>query len=250
MRRQIVAGNWKMNGDTSFAKAFAAGLKDGLSGVAIKCDVMIAPPSPLISTLTESLQGSAISLASQNVAAYENGAYTGEVSALMLKGLGCGASLVGHSERRTLFGETDAQVAIKVERLVEQGLEPVLCVGETLDERDAGRAQEVVTNQVVSVLNHLPVEKLSKLVIAYEPVWAIGTGRTATPEQAQGMHAHIRAVVANMDAALAENITILYGGSVNSKTAQELFAQPDIDGGLVGGASLKIEEFLSICQSF
>ena len=250
MRRKLVAGNWKMNGDMGFAKAFSSELRDKVSGSQLACDVMIAPPAPYLPLLFGAFAESGIKLAAQNVAEYESGAFTGEVSALMLKDLGCAAALVGHSERRSLFAETDDRVAEKVGRLLERGIAPILCVGETLEEREAGQAKEIVGEQVAFVLRRFSVEQLSSLVIAYEPVWAIGTGRTASPEQAQEMHAHIRDVVAHESKEFAENVSILYGGSVNSATARELFAQPDIDGGLVGGASLKVEEFFAICQSF
>jgi len=250
MRRKIVAGNWKMNGDKQFAASFAEQLRAKVDAGSVVCDVMIAPPAYLLSVVSDEFSGTSLKLASQNVSAYESGAYTGDISSVMLKDVSCVASLVGHSERRTIFGETDADVVAKVERLLEQGIEPILCVGETLEERDAGQEKSVVGGQVNAVLSAFTVQQLSRLVIAYEPVWAIGTGRTASPEQAQEMHAHIRSVVSAVDAELANTLTVLYGGSVNSKTAKELFAQPDIDGGLVGGASLKIDEFFAICQSF
>ncbi|KZZ56516.1 hypothetical protein A3760_31115 [Oleiphilus sp. HI0122] len=186
----------------------------------------------------------------QNVAEYAGGAYTGEVSAAMLKDFGCRAALIGHSERRTLFVESDERVVEKMSRLLEQGIAPILCVGESLEERESGNAKDVVGAQVDFVLSRFSAEQLSNLVIAYEPVWAIGTGKTASPEQAQEMHAHIRNVVAQADTNLSDGMSVLYGGSVNAATAKELFAQPDIDGGLVGGASLKVEDFYAICQSF
>lgn len=250
MRRKIVAGNWKMNGDKHFAASFSGQLRDKVNSLDLACDVMIAPPAHLLSVVSDAFSGTQLKLAAQNVAAYESGAYTGEISSSMLEDMSCSASLVGHSERRTLFGESDADVVAKVERLIVQGITPVLCVGETLEERDAGREKAVVGAQVNAVLSAFSVQQLAGLVIAYEPVWAIGTGRTATPDQAQEMHAHIRSVVCAVDAELASSLTVLYGGSVSSKTAKELFAQPDIDGGLVGGASLKIDEFFTICQSF
>lgn len=250
MRRKIVAGNWKMNGDIGFAKEFSSDLRNKVSGAQLACDVMVAPPAPYLSIVSQAFSDAGIKLAAQNVAEYASGAYTGEVSASMLGEFGCSASLVGHSERRSLFAEADERIAEKVSRLLEQGIAPILCVGESLEEREAGSAKKVVGGQVAFVLSRFSVEQLSSLVIAYEPVWAIGTGKTASPEQAQEMHAYIRDVVAQASKDLSESMSILYGGSVNAATAKELFAQPDIDGGLVGGASLKVEEFYAICQSF
>jgi triosephosphate isomerase len=211
--------------------------------------VIIAPPAVLLSEFANASEGSSIELAAQNVATEEAGAYTGEISAPMLKDVACVWSLVGHSERRSLYGETDSDVVAKISQLLKVGLKPVLCVGETLDEREAGRAQEVVNSQVDAVLGAFTAEQLAELVIAYEPVWAIGTGKTATPEQAQEMHAAIRKRVESKSIDLASEMAILYGGSVNTETAEELFSQNDIDGGLVGGASLKVGDFLQICKS-
>lgn len=250
MRRKLVAGNWKMNGNAEFAKDFSSSLRSKLTGSSLACDVMIAPPVPYLCILSEALSGADVKLAAQNVAEYEEGAYTGEVSATMLNDLGCDAALVGHSERRSLYGESDERVAEKVARLLKSGISPILCVGESLEERESGDAKRVVGDQVAFVLKRFPIERLSSLVIAYEPVWAIGTGKTATPEQAQEMHAYIREVVARESEEFAQSVSILYGGSVNGANAKELFAQPDIDGGLVGGASLKVEDFYAICQSF
>ncbi|KZZ56846.1 triose-phosphate isomerase [Oleiphilus sp. HI0125] len=249
MRRKLVAGNWKMNGNTEFAAEFAQDLKAKLDAAEVTCDVMIAPSAPYLALLANAFSESNIQVAAQNVAQFDKGAYTGEVSASMLSDLSCQASLIGHSERRTLFGETDEVVAAQVSQLVEQGITPVLCVGETLEEREAGNAEQIVENQLKAVLERFSVDQLRNLVVAYEPVWAIGTGLTATPDQAQEMHAHLRSVARELDEQWADSLTILYGGSVNSKTAKELFAQPDIDGGLVGGASLKVDEFFEICQS-
>ena len=250
MRRKLFAGNWKMNGDIGFVKEFSSELRDKVSGSQLACDVMIAPPTPYLSILSEAFFGASVKLAAQNVAEYVSGAYTGEVSASMLGEFGCSAALVGHSERRSLFAESDERVVEKVARLLEQGIAPILCVGESLEERESGKAKEIVGEQVAFVLRRFSVEQLASLVIACEPVWAIGTGKTASPEQAQEMHAYIRDVVAHTSKGLSESVSILYGGSVNAATAKELFAQPDIDGGLVGGASLKVEDFFAICRSF
>lgn len=239
-----------MNGSVAFMRDYLQAFADQSSGSLPEgVEVLIAPPAVLLSSFSSASEGLAIQLAAQNVAAFEKGAYTGEVSASMLKDVGCTWSLVGHSERRALFGELDSDIVAKISQLLEAGLKPVLCVGETLEEREAGRAQEVVSEQVGEVLARFSIEALSGLVIAYEPVWAIGTGKTATPEQAQEMHAFIRQLVANKSAGLAADMAILYGGSVNVQTAEELFGQDDIDGGLVGGASLKVSDFLQICRS-
>ena len=250
MRSKIVAGNWKMNGSVAFMQDYLQAFSDqASSNVPDDVQVLIAPPTVLLSGFFEASKDSGIQLAAQNVAGFDEGAFTGEVSAPMLSDVGCQWSLVGHSERRALFGETDSDVVAKISRLLKAGIKPVLCVGETLEDREGGRAQEVVATQVGAVLKQFSSQELSDLLIAYEPVWAIGTGETATPEQAQEMHAYILQQVSEKSADLAENMAILYGGSVNVKTAKELFGQDDIDGGLVGGASLKVSDFLQICKS-
>ena len=250
MRRKTVAGNWKMNGDFAFMRDYIKAFAENSAGQIPKnVQVFIAPPSVLLSEFAKEAHGTELGLAAQNVAAFEKGAYTAETSAAMLKDVGCRWSLVGHSERRSLFGERDSDVAEKVSLLLQYGLVPVLCVGETLEEREQGKAQSVVATQLDAVLNRFTEKELSDLVVAYEPVWAIGTGKTATPDQAQEMHAYIRQRVAAKSADLAESLAILYGGSVNAQTAAELFGQKDIDGGLVGGASLKVGDFLQICKS-
>ena len=250
MRSKIVAGNWKMNGGLAFMQDYLKAFAEQSEGmVPENVQVMIAPPAVLLSAFSQLASATDIQLAAQNVSEYEQGAFTGEVSASMLKDVGCAWSLVGHSERRSLYGETNDAVVAKVSQLLKVGLTPVLCVGETLEEREAGKAQEVVFAQVDAVLDSFSAEELTALVIAYEPVWAIGTGKTATPEQAQEMHAAIRKCVEIKSIDLAGNMAILYGGSVNTTTAKELFSQHDIDGGLVGGASLKVSDFLQICKS-
>ncbi len=254
MRRNIVAGNWKMNGSLSFAREFSesflsAARESGYDPKAKSTTVIIAPPATLLHSLGEVSKDSFLELSAQNVSPFESGAYTGEVSVDMLGEAGCDWCLVGHSERRTLFAETDADVLAKVKALIASGIKPIVCVGETLDERESGSAESVVSQQVEAVFDNLDEAELENVVIAYEPVWAIGTGKTASPEQAQAMHKCIRQVVANKSAELAEAQVILYGGSVNAKNAAELFAQEDIDGGLVGGASLKALDFLEICRA-
>ncbi|MGY0216922.1 triose-phosphate isomerase [Endozoicomonadaceae bacterium StTr2] len=245
MRRPLVAGNWKMNGSCEQNAALVDGLTSGDRGQ--QAEMAVFPPSVYVANVAEMLADSGIAWGLQNCAEQEKGAFTGEASAVMAKDLGCKYVLVGHSERRTLFGETDEVVATKVQRLVEQGIVPVLCVGETLEEREAGTTIERVGAQVKAVLDQF--DPAGEIVIAYEPVWAIGTGLTATPEQAQEVHAAIRDMLVGYSADLAAKTRILYGGSVNAGTAAELFAKEDIDGGLVGGASLKAEEFLKISRA-
>jgi triosephosphate isomerase len=247
MRRKIAAANWKMNG----TKASVAELLDGFKANinAEECEVVVFAPSVYLGSVESAFAGTAFKYGAQNCYTAESGAYTGETSLPMIKDFGAEYALVGHSERRTLFGETDAVVADKVEAALAQGVTPMLCIGETLEERESGVTGEVCRRQVKAVLDKVGVEGMSKLVIAYEPVWAIGTGKTATPEQAQETHAEIRAYLAEADADMAEKVQILYGGSVKAASAPELFGQPDIDGGLVGGASLIVDEFAGICAA-
>lgn len=237
-----------MNGSSAFAKDFVPKLLNAVDVSGSGAQVLLAPPSIYIAEMKALLGESSLQLAAQNVAAYEAGAYTGEVSAEMLTDLGCQWCLVGHSERRALFSETDEAVVTKVSLLLGKGIRPILCVGETLEERESGRVEEIVLGQIDAVFGSLSEEQLKEVVVAYEPVWAIGTGKTATPEQAQEVHKMIRDRIAEGSSSLAENLTILYGGSVNAANAKALFEQEDIDGGLVGGASLKVEEFSQICE--
>lgn len=221
-----------------------------LAGLAnVSCDVAVFPPYPYLAQIADLLAGGSVSFGAQNVSEFTSGAYTGEVSGAMLADLGCRYVLVGHSERRGLFGESDAVVAAKFEAAQRAGLIPVLCVGEVLAEREAGTTLSVVRGQLAAVINRVGVAALSSAVVAYEPVWAIGTGLTATPGQAQAVHADMRRQVAELDEALAGKLQILYGGSVKPGNARELFDQPDIDGGLIGGAALVADEFLAICQA-
>jgi triosephosphate isomerase len=248
MRKPLVAGNWKMHG----SRAENAGLLDTLLDLLkpeSRAEVMVCPPFVYLWETGRLLKDSDVALGAQSVCAEALGAFTGEVSGAMLRDVGCRYVLVGHSERRQLFGESDALVARKFVAAQSQGLVPVLCVGETLDQREGDRTTEVVSRQIDAVLAVSGVRSLAKAVIAYEPVWAIGTGRTASPEQAQQVHAMIRAKVATLDATIAASVRILYGGSVKASNARELFAMADIDGGLVGGASLKAEEFAQICAA-
>ncbi|MFO8141533.1 MAG: triose-phosphate isomerase [Marinobacter sp.] len=252
MRRKIVAGNWKMNGSKDLVQQLLGTIREqvaSLDGVMKSAlDVVIIPPALYVDSVVSKC-GAELAVGVQNVSQWQSGAYTGEVSSDMARDLGCQYVLVGHSERRQLFGESDDVVARKVECVLESGLTAVLCVGETLEEREAGKAEQIVADQLQQGLAVVAVDQWSRVVVAYEPVWAIGTGKTATAEDAQAMHAQIRKVLEQMNAP-SDNISVLYGGSVKADNAAALFAEPDIDGGLIGGASLKAEEFVSICRSF
>ena len=246
MRKKLVAGNWKMHGNRAFARELVASL---VAEANEGCDVAVMPPFVLIPGLVAEFGTSAVSIGAQDVSAHEQGAYTGEVSGAMLKEIGVELVLVGHSERRQYHGEGDALVAAKFKAAQAAGLVPVLCVGETLAEREAGETEAVVGRQVDAVLEAAGVAAFANAVVAYEPVWAIGTGKTATSAEAQSVHAYIRSKVAKRDATISRSLRILYGGSVKPGNALELFRQPDVDGGLVGGASLVAEDFIAICAA-
>jgi len=244
VRAPMVAANWKMNGSRAICREFLQHFDvDG------SLDVVLFPPFLYTSILTEGFAERSISVGVQNVCNVSSGAYTGEISAEMAVDSGATYGLVGHSERRNLFGESDVLVAEKFMACQRAGLTPVLCVGESFEERLEGRAESVVAGQIDVILKSVGIKTFANAVIAYEPVWAIGTGETARPDQAQSMHAFIRAFLTKFDATTAENTRVLYGGSVNASTAAELFAEGDIDGGLVGGASLEFKEFAKICRS-
>jgi triosephosphate isomerase len=247
-RRPFVAGNWKMNGSRAESAALLAALKAGVSN-ASKAEVAVCPPFILIPLAAEKLAGSAVAWGGQNLNVNKSGAFTGEVSGPMLKDYGCAYVIVGHSERRALYGESDAVVAEKYGAAQAHGLTPILCVGETLAEREANQTESVVARQLDAVLAKHGVASLKKAIIAYEPVWAIGTGKTATPQQAQDVHRFIRERIAGQDKSVADAVRILYGGSMKGSNAKELIGQPDIDGGLIGGASLVADEFLTICRA-
>lgn len=236
-----------MNGSSQQNAVLIDALKAGLPSVG--CEVMVCPPFPYLQQVGALLNGTRIGLGAQSLSEHAPGAYTAEVAAEMLVDLACRYVLVGHSERRTVFGEGDGAVAAKFERALRCGLIPVLCVGETLAERQAGVTDEVVARQVMAVVDRVGVAALAAAVLAYEPVWAIGTGVTATPAQAQAVHAQIRGVIAALDAGVAQGVRILYGGSVKPQNAADLFSQADIDGGLIGGAALVADDFLAICQA-
>jgi triosephosphate isomerase len=248
VRERFVAGNWKMHGSLVENKALLEGVLQNIAGLqGVLCGVAV--PYPYLFQAQFTLQGSNVMWGAQNVSQHEKGAYTGEVSLNMLKDFGCAFVIVGHSERRSLYGESDDLVATKFAAVHAAGLVPILCVGETLEEREQGITEEVIARQMNAVLDRVGVEAFMKAVVAYEPVWAIGTGKTATPQQAQDVHAFIRGLVASRDANVAQGLIIQYGGSVKAANAAELFAMPDIDGGLVGGASLNALEFVSICKA-
>ena len=248
MRKILVAGNWKLNGSLAETEALIKGVISGMGSVTA-ADVAICPPYPYLALAQSLLKDSAVYLGGQDVSDQSSGAYTGEVSAAMLKEFGCYYAIVGHSERRALFAESDEFTARKFAAAQAGGLVPILCVGELLEERESGITEEVVARQLDAVINLSGVASLGNAVIAYEPVWAIGTGKTASPDQAQAVHEFIRTRVAGHDAAIAEKVQILYGGSVKPDNAAELFAKADIDGGLIGGAALKAEDFLGICSA-
>ncbi|MGD8907713.1 MAG: triose-phosphate isomerase [Chromatiales bacterium] len=248
MRKPLVAGNWKMNGSLEGVRALLEGIKGGVAAVK-NAEVAVCPPSVFIPETEKLLAGSVIAWGGQDLSAELSGAFTGEVAASMLQDFGCKYVIVGHSERRTYHAESDELVAKKYAVARAAGLVPILCVGETLQEREAGTTETVVARQLDAVIALEGVEALADGVIAYEPVWAIGTGKTATPEQAQEVHAFIRGRIAEKSAEVAEGLRILYGGSMKPDNAKELIEKPDIDGGLIGGASLKAEAFLGICTA-
>lgn len=246
-RKKLVAGNWKMNGSFSRNSALLEEVLAGVSGLG--CEILVCPPFPYLAQVGRLLAGSGVVWGGQNISSYEQGAYTGEVAGEMLIDLGCRYVLVGHSERRSLFGESDSLVAEKFSAAQKASLIPILCVGESLDERNAGLTEFVVMRQLNAVLAVCGVDALRESVIAYEPVWAIGTGVTATPVQVQEVHALIRQRLAQLSRQVAEVVRIVYGGSVKPENASTLFAQQDVDGGLVGGASLVASDFLAICRA-
>jgi triosephosphate isomerase (TIM) len=248
MRQTLVAGNWKMNGSLAANQQLLEGVKAGVEA-GVNAKVIVCPPAIYLAQAAQALAGSAVSLGGQNLSSEKSGAFTGEVSADMLLDTQCEYVIVGHSERRALFGETDEMVADKYAAAMAAGLVPILCVGELLEERESGATEAVVARQLDAVIAKLGVAALASGVVAYEPVWAIGTGKTASPQQAQDVHAFIRQRVAEKDADVAEKLQLLYGGSVKPDNATELFAMADIDGGLIGGASLDAEGFLAICRA-
>lgn len=246
MRPTLIAGNWKMNGSLQSVIQLVEGIKSGDSGSA---NLLICPPAVFLMKVGGMLDQSRVQLGAQNVCDQASGAFTGEISAGMLREAGCAYAIVGHSERRSLYFESDQLVAARFAMAQQSGLIPILCVGESLQEREAGITETVVARQLDAVFETQGVAALQNCVIAYEPVWAIGTGQVATPDQAQSIHAHIRSKLAGIEKAAADKVQILYGGSMNPANAGELLSQSDIDGGLIGGASLKAADFLAIAQA-
>lgn len=242
--KKLIAGNWKMNGGLAANEALVKAMLGGLQGAAPAAEMVLCAPAPYLTQLQTLLQGGPIAWGSQDVSAHEQGAYTGEVSVAMLKDFGCRYAIVGHSERRQHHGETDETVAAKAQSALAGGVTPIVCVGETLAQREAGETEAIVKRQLAAVI-HAVGHCITEIVVAYEPVWAIGTGKTATPEMAQAVHAVLRAQLAAASTN-AKRVHILYGGSMNAANAASLLAQPDIDGGLIGGASLKAADFLQI----
>ena len=248
MRRPMLAGNWKMNGSKAESTALIKGIKTGM-GAITNAEVLVCPPFVLLPQTVDQVAGSAILVGAQDLNINDSGAYTGEISGPMLKELGCSHVIVGHSERRAYYGETNEVVAEKFKAAQHHGLVPVLCVGETLGQRQADQTEQVINAQIDAVLDLCGISAFNDSVVAYEPVWAIGTGMTATPEQAQDVHAFIRKKIAASDGAVAEGLHILYGGSMKPDNAAGLLAKTDIDGGLIGGASLNADDFLGICRA-
>ena len=247
MRRKLIAGNWKMNGSLAANAALLSEVK-GVLGQSV-CAVAVCVPAPYFAQCQSLLGGSAIAWGGQDLSMHESGAYTGEVAAAMLVDFDCSYVIVGHSERRNYHGESDDLVAKKAVRAVKSGLTPIVCVGESLEQRESGKTDEVVGAQLDAVLAALPVEDVAKIVVAYEPVWAIGTGKTATPQMAQEVHAMLREKLRAKNCVAAESVQILYGGSMKPDNAGELLAMEDIDGGLIGGASLKAADFMAIARA-
>ncbi len=248
MRRKIIAGNWKMNGTLGETEQLIRALLAGESKSS-RAQVVVCPPFTALPTASRLLLGSHIAVGGQDMSQHDKGAFTGEISAAMLLTVGATFVILGHSERRQYHAESDQLINAKAGKALAAGLTPIICVGETLDEREGSRTEAVVGKQIDGVLAGFSADALKKTVIAYEPVWAIGTGRTATPEMAEAVHCFVRAKLAAIDRAVSETVPILYGGSVNAKNAAGLLSQPDIDGALVGGASLKADEFIAIIKA-
>jgi triosephosphate isomerase (TIM) len=250
MRKKIIAGNWKMFNDISETQNLVTKLTSGLSGENLNCDVIICPPFTSLSEANSLIKNTKIKLGAQNMYFEDSGAFTGEVSAPMLKSVGCDYVILGHSERRAIFGETDSLINKKIKKALSAGFSVIFCIGETLQQREDGVTKDVVKKQLSEGLQDVTENDLAKIIIAYEPVWAIGTGKVATPAQAEEVHEFIRSYIKdNFSAGAAENLTIQYGGSVKPENAKELLSQKDIDGALVGGASLKADSFISIIKS-
>jgi triosephosphate isomerase len=250
MRKKVIAGNWKMNNDIPTTINFINELKIKLAPENITADVIICPPFTSLISASNLLRDSFIKVGAQNMYYADSGAFTGEISASMLKSAGCGFVIIGHSERRTIFKETDDLINKKIKKALVSGLSPIFCIGETLQEREEGVTETIVKKQIVEGLKEIKIEDLNKIIIAYEPVWAIGTGRNATPQQAQEVHFFIRNLISELYSnEVAQNLIIQYGGSVKSDNAKDILSQPDVDGALVGGACLKADSFIDIIKS-
>jgi triosephosphate isomerase len=247
MRKTIVAGNWKMNASKDSVESLVTDILSGASDVS--AEIIVCAPFPYLSQVEVLIEGSNLMLGAQNLNLNASGAFTGEVSAEMIKDFGANHVIVGHSERRSLYGETSEIVAEKTKAAIDSGLTPILCLGESLDQRESGKTESVVSEQLNKVIKMVGIEAFNNIIVAYEPVWAIGTGMTATPEQAQAVHKFIRDLLASSDQNIADKTAILYGGSMNAGNAVELISCSDIDGGLIGGAALKAEDFLQICKA-
>ncbi|MBR7793412.1 triose-phosphate isomerase [Undibacterium sp. FT147W] len=248
MRRTLIAGNWKMNGSFAANRSLLSEIVAGLP-VSSDCDVLVCAPAPYLTQCAELLTASPVKWGAQDVSEHAQGAFTGEVAASMLVDCGCQYVIVGHSERRAYHAESNADVARKTSRALSESLIPIVCVGETLEQRESGQTEEVVAAQLQAVLDVVDVAQITQLVVAYEPVWAIGTGKTATPQMAQDVHAFLRQQIALKDVAAAASVQILYGGSMKPENAKDLLAMADIDGGLIGGAALKSADFLAIAAA-
>lgn len=250
MRKKVIAGNWKMHNDLSESQNLISKLTSGLSGKKFNCDIIICPPFTSLSEASSLVKDTPVKLGAQNMYFQESGAYTGEISAKMLKSVGCEYVILGHSERRTIFKESDSLINEKIKAALKAGLKPIFCIGETLEERENGKEKDVLRAQLSGGLNQISLDEMKQIIIAYEPVWAIGTGKTATPAQAEEMHEYIRNYIRDdFTPGIAENQIIQYGGSVKPDNASELLSQQDIDGALVGGACLKADSFISIIES-
>ena len=250
MRRKVIAGNWKMNNDLSESQNLISKLTAGLISEKINCEVIICPPFTSLQEAKSLIRNTVIKLGAQNMCYEESGAFTGEISASMLKGVGCEYVILGHSERRTIFGEPDSLINKKIKKALQSNLKPIFCVGETLQERESGVTKDIIKRQVVEGLKDILINDINQIILAYEPVWAIGTGKTATPAQAQEVHEFIREIVSGLyNKDVSDNLIIQYGGSVKPENAVELMSQKDIDGALVGGACLKADSFIKIIKS-
>jgi triosephosphate isomerase len=247
MRKHIIAGNWKLNGNSQANAVLMDGIISGLGD--ISAEVIVCPPSVYLNQITTIADGKSIKVGAQNINIHRSGAYTGEISGDMVRDVGCEYVILGHSERRSLYGESNEVVAEKIQTALNCDLTPIFCIGETLEERETDKTHEVLADQINAIIDVFGIDVFANIIVAYEPVWAIGTGVVATPEQAQDAHKFVRELLAKHSQGIADNISILYGGSMNPSNCVELLKCPDIDGGLIGGASLKAEDFLTICRT-